>query len=70
MEVETGIPIPPRQPPGKWVSMARSMFIGQSFVVKTDAERKCALRINTKLKDVQLTSRKLNGSGWRIWRVK
>jgi hypothetical protein len=78
MKIEKGIPIPDRM---RRPYKKRSVFIdnelnvtlsklraGDSFVITEDRRRcNCYLRA-VKLK-ITITTRKINGEGWRIWRT-
>lgn len=68
--VEPGIPIPPRCAFGVWRDTVLKMKPGDSFKVETCNQRDTVLtHYSKKINGIVLTSRKLNGSGYRIWRV-
>lgn len=68
-KIESDVPRPVArgERDSKW-SFIRRMRVDQSFVVPTPAERNCALIHATQHKIV-LQTLKLNGSGYRIWRI-
>lgn len=65
--IENGIPLPEKQQ-GKWRDIAKALKPGQSVKVETNDERKAILR-RAKLLSIPLTSRKVDGDGFRIWRL-
>lgn len=72
-KVEKGIPIPPRCASlfGGWRTLLDSMEIGDSFLVDDVKMRDRVLRVNCKdRRGMKVVSRKINGEGYRIWRVK
>ena len=60
-KIDKSIPIPLRKYP--W----RQMVKGESFLVKTPAERVNGLRV-ARAMDIKATSRKVKG-GFRLWRT-
>lgn len=68
-KLEQGIPIPARQPTGGIKALLSKMKAGESFVVPTLAERN-SIFMGAKRAKIPVTTRKLNGDGFRIWRVK
>ncbi len=66
-KLESRVPIPPKFKHG-WAAVIRSMTPGQSFTVNTEAERNQILR-SAQHHRLAVTSRKLNGSGYRIWKL-
>lgn len=70
LKIESGIPIPPRQAQGFWAKTLLDMKEGDSFVVETRRERDSVLNCSKRTAGVPVTTRKLNGAGYRIWRIK
>ncbi len=69
MTIEKGIPIPPKQfRVGKWTNLIRSMQNADSFIVDTENELKTALSAAKRI-GVKAISRKIDGEGFRIWRI-
>lgn len=69
IKVESGIPIPPRYSRDSKLALLRSMKPGDSFVVTKLSERSMFLN-QAKRDKINVTTRKLNGDGYRIWRKK
>jgi len=72
IQIEKGIPLIPKCGclHGQWLLLLQKMDVGDSFVVNTQDERDCVLRVNTKTHNIRVTTRKINGIGYRIWRIK
>jgi len=68
-KIEKNIPIPPKNLNGVWRDMIMAMKIGDSFMVSTQGNRDAALT-HVKKYNRRVTTRKLPGIGYRIWRVK
>ena len=60
------VPIPPKQPSTKWKTVYDRMENGDSFMVPTESLRNSVLAGLPGL----ITTRKINGSGYRIWKIK
>jgi len=68
--IDKNVPIPPpRRGDGKWMKLLITVSRTESFVVNTHHERQ-AVHHAARVMNMQLATRKLNGSGYRIWRVK
>ena len=70
-EIEKGIPVPKYDPEaaGEHYNIIFDMKIGDSFVVKTAAQKsKCQQKAYRK--GLRLMSRTLKEDGFRLWRVK
>jgi len=66
--IDKNVPIPPRYG-SKWKSNLLAMAGGDSFKVANACQRD-AVMSSAKHAGVKITTRKLNGSGYRIWRIK
>lgn len=69
IKIDHGIPVPPSRPVSKWEPILRAMKTGDSFVVPKLFECQAILRVAMK-SGLIVTTRKLNGDGWRVWRIK
>jgi hypothetical protein len=69
VKIESGVPIPPRESGGKWRMLIWGMNVGDSFLVPTNGER-CAVISAAIQLSISVTTRKVNGEGYRIWRLK
>lgn len=67
MKIEKGIPIP-KCDRSHWWAVLIAMTPGDSFRVETDRERLSILRCAQRY-GVPVTSRKLDGNGYRVWRL-
>lgn len=65
--IDHAVPIPPRGP-GKWTILAWRLGPGDSVKVETDSQR-CALLRALQKQHTPSTSRKVDGVGFRVWRV-
>lgn len=68
--IEDGIPIPMGRGQYSWLKETLiALRPNQSFIVASDAKRTSVLSRAKELK-IKVTTRKINGEGYRIWRVK
>jgi hypothetical protein len=70
--IESGIPVPKlrhRTPRAVWNNALRAMKPNQSFKVDSDMKRIAVLKAAKHL-SMQVVTRKLDGEGYRIWRIK
>lgn len=67
-KIMTGVPVPKDRGFGRH-SFLRDLSVGDSFVVSEIAQRDMVLRFQ-KTYGIKLTTRKIDGGGYRIWRVK
>lgn len=65
--IDHAVPIPTKNP-GKWTVLAWRMGPGDSVQVEKDRDRSCLMRALEK-RHVISTSRKVDGVGFRVWRV-
>ncbi len=70
MKFETGIPIPPKSESRKTETKLtlEGMKVNQSFVAEDETTRTRYLQMAKRL-GVKVTSRKVDGKGYRIWRT-
>ena len=69
VKIQAGIPIPPRSDClQKWGPFLLSMSAGESFLV-TESRQVNLLLTQAKRRGVRITTRKINGEGWRVWRL-
>lgn len=66
-EIQSDVPMPPRQT-GKWYSILNRMKPGQSFLVSTHGTRMAVINAADNY-GFRVVSRKVNGEGFRIWRL-
>lgn len=66
--IEKGIAIPLKQSGAFWAKRVLELLPKDSFLVQTAHDRSGVLRA-AKVLGVKVTSRKINGEGYRIWRI-
>ena len=69
-KIESGIEMPPRSQASVFRKVAQSMKVGDSFLVPTCEERDRAMMTSGRQARFKFASRKINGEGYRIWRIK
>jgi hypothetical protein len=75
--IEDGVPVPaPKKgggcPSGPRTELTRvlwSLMPSQSFLVETAEEYRKVLRLLQRLPDRRFATRKVERTGWRVWRV-
>ena len=71
IKIEEGIPVPKRCAQGWAGKTALEMRPGDSVLVDTgNRRRSLQMQIVRNYGRKSATTRKLNGTGWRVWRVK
>lgn len=66
--IESGVPVPPRSPCGVWLEAARKMRSGDSIGGLSHTERSYLERMILR-NGHHTTSRKENGTGYRVWKL-
>ena len=67
--IERNVPIPRRyKSRNEYPTILGSMKVGESFVLETDSQRQGFLSA-AKRYGFSITSRKIDGGGYRVWRV-
>jgi hypothetical protein len=69
-KIESGIPIPKKRLRTPfWSNTVAALKPGNSFKVDTDQARIAVMHAASR-QGIEVTTRKLNGEGYRIWRIK
>lgn len=71
LEIERGIPIPGKHLSSLAIARVRAALLkakpGDSFMIVTPSTEPYRIAAGLNMK---ITMRKINGEGWRVWRVK
>jgi hypothetical protein len=67
-QINKGVAIPPKQR-GVVADLIRTMHVGDSFLVDRERSRMQAFEAARRI-GVTITTRKIDGQGFRVWRTK